>query len=156
MTTNKSCTEKVKRLELKWTISCNCTSFSVPYFSSRDWSERACVRARGVLYCSCGGSKKNYSSAQNTSTNTLHHSLWALDENKAGWAAKTSSEGSGGKTTYYFPFHTSLGFAGCFHSTSAGRFETHRKPPATKTNCRSGKFKGFVMLFTRVACLLKP
>lgn len=71
-------------------------------------------------------------------------------------AAKTSSEGLGGKTTYYFPFQTTLGFAGCFHSTSAGRFEMHRKPPATKTNCRSGKFKGFVMLFTRVACLLKP
>ena len=150
MTTNKSCTEKVKRLELRWNISCNCTSFSVPYFSSRDWSERACVRARGVLYCSWGGSKKK-NTLQRRIQVLIHYTtlFWALDENKGGWAAKTSSEGSGGKTTYYFPFQTT-------HSTSAGRFETHRKPPATKTNCRSGKFKGFVMLFTRVACLLKP
>ena len=82
--------------------------------------------------------------------------FWALDENKGGRAAKTSSEGSGGKTTYYFPFQTSFGFAGCFHSTSAGRFEARRKPPPTKTNFRLGKFKGSVMLFIRVACLLKP
>ena len=154
MTTNKSCTEKVKRLELKWNISCH------PFLChilAREIgaSERACVRevyfiAREVAQ------KKN--TLQRRIQVLIHYTtlFWALDENKGGWAAKTSSEGSGGKTTYYFPFHTSLGFASCFHSTSAGRFETHRKPPATKTNCRSGKFKGFVMLFIRVACLLKP